>query len=117
MQASADATGALAKTLTNLVAHSDATSNARSRRAQPTPLNGIYPCRHSAATKQLALTDIMFARHTPASTEGKISDPLTIAVAVGSMTSTNLKRLSAALARATPGQPPSQPLGLYGLRT
>ncbi|HEV7552634.1 MAG TPA: translocation/assembly module TamB domain-containing protein, partial [Candidatus Angelobacter sp.] len=114
-RASADATAHWAKTLTNLVAHSDATINASLGQAQPTPLNGIIHADYAAATKQLALTDsYVRTPHTSINLNGKISDRSQLQVAVRSNDLHELETLSAALQKPTPGQPPAQPLGLYG---
>jgi translocation and assembly module TamB len=114
-RASADATAHWAKTLTNLVAHSDATINASLGRAQPTPLNGIIHADYAAATKQLALTDsYVRTPHTSINLNGKISDRSQLQVAVRSNDLHELETLSAALQKPTPGQPSAQPLGLYG---
>jgi translocation and assembly module TamB len=114
-RASADATAHWAKTLSYLVAHSDATINASLGQAQPTPLNGIIHADYAAATKQLALTDsYVRTPHTSINLNGKISDRSQLQVAVRSNDLHELETLSAALQKPTPGQPPAQPLGLYG---
>src|SRR5882757_3303365 len=114
-RASADATAHWAKTLSNLVAHSDATINASLGQAQPTPLNGTIHADYAAATKQLALTDsYVRTPHTSINLNGKISDRSQLQVAVRSNDLHELETLSAALQKPTPGQPPAQPLGLYG---
>ncbi|MCU1332307.1 MAG: hypothetical protein JWM08_1299 [Candidatus Angelobacter sp.] len=114
-RASADATAHWAKTLNNLVAHSDATINASLGQAQPTPLNGIVHADYAAATKQLAVTDsYVRTPHTSINLNGKISDRSQLQVAVRSNDLHELETLSAALQKPTPGQPPAQPLGLYG---
>ncbi|HEV7675940.1 MAG TPA: translocation/assembly module TamB domain-containing protein [Candidatus Angelobacter sp.] len=112
---SADANARWAKTLDNLVAHSDATIKASLGHAQPMPLNGMIHADYAAATKQLALTE-SYIRTPQASINlnGKISDHSQLQVALRSNDLHELEVLSAALQKPAPGQPPAQPLGLYG---
>jgi translocation and assembly module TamB len=111
----ADANAHWAKTLDNLVAHSDATIKASLGQSQPTPLNGVIHADYAAAHKQLALTNSYI--RTPQTTinlNGKISDSSQLQVAIRSNDLHELETLSAALQKPAPGQPPAQPLGLYG---
>jgi translocation and assembly module TamB len=111
----ADANAHWAKTLDNLVAHSDATIKASLGQAQPIPLNGMIHADYAAATKQLALTE-SYIRTPQASINlnGKISDHSQLQVALRSNDLHELEVLSAALQKPAPGQLPAQPLGLYG---
>ena len=111
----ADATAHWAKTLDNLVAHSDATIKASLGQGQPTPLNGIIHADYAAAHKQLALTNSYIRTpQTSINLNGKISDRSQLQVAVRSNDLHELEILAAALQKPAPGQPPAQPLGLYG---
>jgi translocation and assembly module TamB len=117
----ADANAHWAKTLDNLVAHSDATIKAvvGQGQGQATPVNGVIHADYAAARKQLALTN-SYIRTPQASINlnGKISDRSQLQVALRSNDLHELETLSAALQKPasgqTPGQPAPQPLGLYG---
>lgn len=115
----ADANAHWAKTLDNLVAHSDATIKASLGQGQATPLNGVIHADYAGAHKQLALTNSYIRTpQTSVNLNGKISDYSQLQVAVQSNDLHELEMLSAALQKPasgqTPGQPPAQPLGLYG---
>ena len=111
----ADANAHWAKTLDNLVAHSDATIKASLGQGQATPLNGVIHADYAGAHKQLALTNSYIRTpQTSINLNGKISDYSQLQVAVRSNDLHELETLSAALQKPTPGQPPAQPLGLYG---
>lgn len=109
----ADATAHWAKTLDNLIAHSDATIKASLGQGPATPLNGVIHADYASAHKQLALTNSYIRTpQTNINLNGKISDYSQLQVAVRSNDLHELETLSAALQK--PGQPPAQPLGLYG---
>ena len=111
----ADTKANWAKTLDNLVAHSDAKINASLGQGQATPLNGVIHADYAAAHKQLALTNSYIRTpQTSINLNGKISDRSQLQVAVRSNDLHELETLSAALQKPAPGQPPAQPLGLYG---
>jgi len=111
----ADANAHWAKTLDNLVAHSDATIKASLGQGQATPLNGVIHADYAAAHKQLALTNSYIRTpQTSINLNGKISDRSQLQVALRSNDLHELETLSAALQKPAPGQPPAQPLGLYG---
>ncbi len=111
----ADAKANWTKTLDNLVAHSDAKINASLGQGQETPLNGVIHADYAAAHKQLALTNSYIRTpQTSINLNGKISDRSQLQVAVRSNDLHELETLSAALQKPAPGQPPPQPLGLYG---
>jgi translocation and assembly module TamB len=111
----ADANAHWAKTLDNLVAHSDATIKASLGQGQATPLNGVIHADYAGAHKQLALTNSYIRTpQTSINLNGKISDYSQLQVAVRSNDLHELETLSAALQKPTPGQPPAHPLGLYG---
>ena len=110
-----DASAHWAKTLDNLVAHSDATIKASLGQGQPTPVNGVIHADYAAGHKQLALTNSYI--RTPQTTinlNGKISDSSQLQVAVRSNDLHELETLSAVLQKPAPGMAPAQPLGLYG---
>jgi translocation and assembly module TamB len=115
----ADAKANWTKTLDNLVAHSDATIKAvigqGQGQGQATPLNGVIHADYAAAHKQLALTNSYIRTpQTSINLNGKVSDRSQLQVAVRSNDLHELEILSAALQKPAPGQPPAQPLGLYG---
>jgi translocation and assembly module TamB len=115
----ADANAHWAKTLDNLVAHSDATIKASLGQGPATPLNGVIHADYAGAHKQLALTNSYIRTpQTSVNLNGKISDYSQLQVAVRSNDLHELETLSAALQKPasgqTPGQPPAQPLELYG---
>jgi len=111
----ADANAHWAKTLDNVVAHSDATINASLGQGPATPLNGVIHSDYAGAHKQLALTNSYI--RTPQTTinlNGKISDYSQLQIALRSNDLHELETLSVALQKPKPGQPPAPPLGLYG---
>jgi translocation and assembly module TamB len=111
----ADANAHWAKTLDNLVAHSDATIKASLGRGQATPVNGVIHADYAGAHKELALTNSYIrTSQTSINLNGKISDRSQLQVALRSNDLHELETLSAALQKPAPGQPPAQPLGLYG---
>jgi translocation and assembly module TamB len=115
----ADASAHWAKTLDNLVAHSDATIRASLGQGPATPLNGVIHADYAGAHKQLALANSYIRTpQTSINLNGKISDYSQLQVAVRSNDLHELETLSAALQKPasgqTPGEPPAQPLGLYG---
>jgi translocation and assembly module TamB len=115
---SADATAHWSKTLDNLVAHSDATLKASIGQGRATPLDGVIHADYAAAHKELALTQ-SYVR-TPEmviNLNGKVSDRSQLQVALRSNDLHELETLAAALQKTVPGQPPVQPLELYGTAT
>jgi translocation and assembly module TamB len=111
----ADANAHWAKTLDNLVAHSDATIKASLGQGQATPVNGVIHADYAGAHKELALTNSYIRTpQTSINLNGKISDRSQLQVALRSNDLHELETLSAALQKPAPGQPPAQPLGLYG---
>ena len=110
----ADADAHWAKTMDNLVAHSDMTLQAGIGQGQgfPIPLNGVIHADYAAARKEVALTNSYI--RTPQTTinlNGKVSDSSQLQVALKSNDLHELELLSTALSRPAPGQ---QPPGLYG---
>jgi translocation and assembly module TamB len=111
----ADANARWAKTLDNLVAHSDATIKASLGQGPATPVNGVIHADYAAAHKQLALTNSYIRTpQTSVNLNGKISDRSQLQVALRSNDLHELETLSSAFKKPAPGQPPAQPLGLYG---
>ncbi len=115
----ADANAHWAKTLDNIIAHSDATINASMGQGPATPLNGVIHADYAGAHKELALTDSYIRTpKTNINLNGRISDRSQLQVAVRSNDLHELETLSAALQKPasgqTPGQPAPQLLGLYG---
>jgi translocation and assembly module TamB len=114
----ADANAHWAKTLDNLVAHSDATIKASVGQGQATPVNGVIHADYAAPNKQLALTNSYIRTpQTNINLNGKISDHSQLQVALRSNDLHELETLLAALQKPAPGQPTPQPLGLYGTAT
>jgi translocation and assembly module TamB len=113
----ADATAHWAKTLDNLVAHSDATTKAVIGQGQgpATPLDGVIHADYAGAHKELALTNSYIRTpKTNINLNGKISDRSQLQVAIRSNDLHELETLSAALQKPAPGQPAAEALGLYG---
>src|ERR1041385_1083136 len=111
----ADANAHWAKTLDNLVAHSDAKINASLGQGTATPLNGVIHADYGMARKELALANSYIRTpQTSINLNGKISDRSQLQVAVRSNDLHELETLSAALQKPAPGEPAPQPLGLYG---
>jgi translocation and assembly module TamB len=105
-----------AKTLDNLVAHSDATLQAGIGQGEglPMPLNGVIHADYAAARKEVALTNSYI--RTPQTTinlNGKVSDRSQLLVALRSNDLHELELLSSALSKPAPGKKP-EPLGLFG---
>jgi translocation and assembly module TamB len=114
----ADANAHWAKTLDNLVAHSDATIKAVIGQGQghATPVNGVIHADYAGAHKELALTNSYIRTpQTNINLNGKISDRSQLQVALRSNDLHELETLSAVLQKPAPGQPAPQPLGLYGI--
>ena len=115
----ADANAHWAKTLDNLVAHSDATIKASLGQGPATPVNGVIHADYAGAHKELALSNSYIRTpQTSINLNGKISDRSQLQVALRSNDLHELETLSAALQKPasgqTPEQPAPQPLGLYG---
>jgi translocation and assembly module TamB len=111
----ADANAHWAKTLDNVVAHTDAKINASLGQGQATPLNSVIHADYAGAHKELALTNsYVRTPQTSINLNGKISDRSRLQVAVQSNDLHEIETLSAALQKPAPGQPAPQPLGLYG---
>jgi translocation and assembly module TamB len=111
----ADANAHWAKALDNLVAHSDATIKASLGQGPATPVNGVIHADYAGAHKELALTNSYIRTpQTSINLNGKISDRSQLQVALRSNDLHELEILSAALQKPASGQPPAQPLGLYG---
>ncbi|MFL6385934.1 MAG: translocation/assembly module TamB domain-containing protein [Terriglobales bacterium] len=110
-----DANAHWAKTLDNVVAHTDAKINASLGQGQATPLNSVIHADYAGAHKELALTNsYVRTPQTSINLNGKISDRSRLQVTVQSNDLHELETLSAALQKPAPGQPAPQPLGLYG---
>ncbi|HSK46108.1 MAG TPA: translocation/assembly module TamB domain-containing protein [Candidatus Binatia bacterium] len=111
----ADVNAHWAKTLDNLVAHSDATIKASLGQGPATPVNGVIHADYAGVHKELALTNSYIRTpQTSINLNGKISDRSQLQVALRSTDLHEMEALSAALQKPAPGQPPAQPLGLYG---
>lgn len=110
----ADATARWAKTLDNLIAHSDATIKASL--GQPaTPLNGVIHADYAGAHKELALTQSYIRTpQTNINLNGKVSDHSQLQVAMRSNDLHEVEVLSAALQPPAPNSKKPEPLGLYG---
>jgi translocation and assembly module TamB len=112
---SADANAHWAKTMDNLVAHSDATIKASLGQGPATPLDGVIHADYAAAHKELALANSYIRTpKTNINLNGKISDRSQLQVALRSNDLHEIETLATALQKPAPGQPPAQPLGLYG---
>lgn len=116
--ANADATWG--KTLSNLVAHSDATIEAAiggGKTSAATPLNGAIHADYAAARKQLALNQsYVKTPQTSITLNGEISQNCQLAVRMQSNNLHELELLANNFRKPTPGQPP-QEMGVYGAAT
>ena len=112
---SADASATWAKTLNNLVAHSDATIQAAlGPKSSSTPLNGAIHADYAAASKTVALNQsYLRTPQTSLTLDGKVSDRTQLQVRMQSNNLHELELLAASFGTPAPGQPP-QALGLYG---
>jgi translocation and assembly module TamB len=115
---SAETTARWAKTLDNLIAHSDATIKASLGQGPATPLDGVIHADYAGAHKELAFTQSYI--RTPQTTinlNGKVSDRSQLQVVLRSNDLHELETLAVALqAPAQQGKSPQQ-LGLYGTAT
>jgi translocation and assembly module TamB len=114
----AEATARWAKTLDNLIAHSDATIKASLGQGPSTPLDGVIHADYTGAHKELALTQSYI--RTPQTTinlNGKVSDHSQVQVALRSNDLHELETLATALQAPPPGKKQPEPLGLYGTAT
>jgi translocation and assembly module TamB len=116
----ADADARWAKTLDNLVAHSDATIAASLRpknSSATTPLNGVVHADYSGATKEIALTQSYIRTpQTSINLDGRVSDHSQLQVRMQSNDLHEMELLADAFSKPTPGQP-AQPLDLHGTAT
>jgi translocation and assembly module TamB len=116
----ADADARWAKTLNNLVAHSDATIAAALRpknSSASTPLNGVVHADYSNATRQIALNhSYIRTPQTSINLDGKVSDRSQLQVRMQSNDLHELELLADAFSKPTPGKP-TQPLDLHGTAT
>lgn len=112
---SADANATWAKTLNNLVVHSDATIQAAlGPKSSSTPLNGVIHADYTATNKTVALNQsYLRTPQTSITLNGKVSDYSQLQVRMQSNNLHELELLAASFRTPTPGQPP-QALGLYG---
>jgi translocation and assembly module TamB len=112
---SADAKATWAKTLDNLVAHSDATIQASlGPKASSTPLNGAIHASYEAANKTVAVNQsYVRTPQTSVTLNGKISARSQLQVQMQSNNLHELELLAANFSKPATGQPP-QSLGLYG---
>lgn len=115
---SADANASWAKTLNNLVAHSDATIHAAlGAKSSSTPLNGVIHADYAAASKTVALNQsFLRTPQTSITLNGKVSDRSQLQVRMQANNLHELETLASSFSTPTPGQPP-QALGLYGTAT
>jgi translocation and assembly module TamB len=111
----ADADATWAKTLANLVAHSNATIQAAlGPKSSPLPLNGAIHADYAAAGKQITLNQSYIRTpQTSITLNGKVSDHSQLQVNMQSNNLHELELLAANFSTPAPGQPP-QMLGVYG---
>ena len=112
---SADANAAWAKTLNNLVAHTDATIQAAFGPKQSAlPLNSAIHAGYSASNKTIALNQsYVRTPQTSITLNGKVSEHCELKVNMQSNDLHELELLAANFSKPAPGQP-QQSLGLYG---
>ena len=111
----ADAEATWAKTLDNLVAHSDATIQAAMGRAgASTPLNGVIHADYLNAKKQLALKESYIKTpQTSIALDGTVSDRSELQVRMQSGNLHELELLAANFSKPAPGEA-QQAMDLYG---
>ena len=110
----ADADATWAKTLDNLIAHSDATIQAAIGKNPGTPLNGAIHADYANARKELALNQsYVKTPQTSITLNGVVSNNCQLQVRMQSNNLHELELLSANFRKPAPGQAP-QELGLYG---
>jgi translocation and assembly module TamB len=114
----ADADAHWAKTMSNFVAHSDATIKAalkgNNSSGPATPLDGVIHADYAAATKQVALhQSYIRTPKTSINLDGKVSEYSQLQVRMQSNDLHELELLADDFRTPAPGQP-AQPLGLYG---
>ncbi|HEV2964645.1 MAG TPA: translocation/assembly module TamB domain-containing protein, partial [Candidatus Angelobacter sp.] len=114
----ADANATWAKTLDNLVAHTDATIQAAlGPKSSSTPLNGAIHAGYAAVNKTVVLNQsYVRTPQTSITLNGEVSNRCQLQVNMQSNNLHELELLAANFSKPTPGQP-SQSLGLYGAAT
>lgn len=114
---SADADARWARTLNNLVAHTNAVIAAALRPANSsaaTPLNGMIHADYSAATREIALKQSYIRMpQTSVTMDGRVSDRSQLQVRMQSNNLHELEQLAEDFRQPVPGQPP-QTFDLYG---
>lgn len=115
---SADADARWAKTLDNLVVHSDATIQAAlGKNNSSTPLRGLIHADYRNASKEIALNESYIKTpQTSITLNGTVSNRSQLQVRMLSNNLHELEVLAANFSKPAPGQP-RQPMGLYGTAT
>lgn len=112
---SADARASWAKSLKNLVAHSDVTIEAALGQNPSTPLNGAFHADYAAASQQLALhQSYLRTPQTSITLDGKISQLSQLQIRMHSNELHEVESLAANFKTASASGEAAQPLGLYG---
>ena len=113
---SADAQASWAKSLKNLVAHSDVTLQAALGQHPATPLNGVFHADYAAASRQLALhQSYIRTPQTSISLDGKISQLSQLQIRMHSDDLHEVESLAANFRTASASGEAAQPLDLYGI--
>lgn len=112
---SANTEATWAKTLDNLVAHSDATIQATlGKGGSSTPLNGVIHADYANAGKEIALHESYIKTpQTSITLNGRVSDHTQLQARVQSNNLHELELMAANFSKPAPGQAP-QEMGLYG---
>lgn len=111
---SADVQASWAKSVKNLVAHSDLTLQAAVGQDPSTPLNGVIHADYSAANSQIALhQSYIRTPQTSITLDGKVSELSQLQIRVHSNDLHEVESVAANFEKAS-ASAPAQPLGLYG---
>lgn len=109
----ADTRGSWAKNIKNLIAHADATIQARLGQNPPTPLNGNIHADYTGATQSIALhQSYIRTPQTSINLDGAISSNSQLQIHMFSHDLHELEQLANNF--KAPAGPQSEPLGLYG---
>lgn len=115
---SANAEASWAKSLKNMVAHSDMTIAASLGQNPSTPLNGVIHADYSAAGQQLALhQSYIRTPQTSITLDGKVSELSQLQVRMHSNDLHEVESVAAHFKTASAQGPASQPLDLHGTAT
>lgn len=115
---SADAQARWAKSLKDIIAHSDVTIQASLGRNPATPLNGVIHADYAGATEQIALhQSYIRTPQTSITLDGKVSQLSQLQIRMHSNDLHEMESLAANFKTASANGAEAQPLNLYGTAT